>query len=36
MFNPLNGQQAIKHISMVEQRKMRVTAALVAAKSSRK
>jgi len=36
MFNTVNGQQAFKHISMVEQHKMRVTAALVAAKSSRK
>jgi hypothetical protein len=36
MFNTLNGQQACKHISMVEQHKMRVTAVFVAAKNSRK
>jgi hypothetical protein len=36
MFNTLNEQQAFKHISMVEQHKMRVTAVFVAAKGSRK
>jgi hypothetical protein len=36
MFDTFNGQQAFKHISMVEQHKMRVSAVFVAAKRSRK